>query len=132
MELSKIKKTQLTNWETIHNPYVKVCGKNGKFSSGMDYIASVLRINHYVGSLESYMERGGGKERRGLRNIANYKKRNERYLPAEEEPDDSIDSWFDRFLSKVGEDMAENLLLKPMRERVAKVNAKMSAHTIGI
>jgi hypothetical protein len=126
LELSKIKERQLTGWETIHNPYVKVCGKNGMFSSGMDYIASVLRVNHYVGSLESYMERGGAKDHRGPRNIAAYKKRNERYLPAEEEPDDSIDSWFDRFLLKVGEDTVADLLLKPIRERIAKVKADNS------
>jgi hypothetical protein len=124
LELSKIQKSQLTHWETIHNPYVKVCGKNGKYSSGMDYIASVLRVNHYVGSLESYMERA--KDRRGSRTIAAYQKRNERYLPVEEEPDDSIDSWFDRFLLKVGEDTVADLLLKPISERVAKVKADNS------
>jgi len=95
LEISKINKTQdaLDALGTNSQSYsVKVCGRNGKFSSGMDYIASVLRINHYVGLLESYkyMDRGGGKERRGLRNIVGFKKRNERYSPAEEEPDDRI------------------------------------------
>jgi hypothetical protein len=42
---------------TIHNPNRKICGENGRWDFGADYIASIFRLNHYVGTFESYMER---------------------------------------------------------------------------
>eukprot|EP00984_Skeletonema_dohrnii_P037407 scaffold39445_cov155-Skeletonema_dohrnii-CCMP3373.AAC.1 len=63
IELPKLKedRNELGYIETIHNPFPKLCGRNGKHSSGQDFMGSVLKVAHYVGSVESFLERGYGK-----------------------------------------------------------------------
>jgi len=52
--------------KTIHNPS-RICGYNGKYDSGADYYSSLFRLNHYLGSLESYLERQGDYRTRSIK-----------------------------------------------------------------
>ncbi len=127
LELPKIRSRHLTHYETIHNPFPKLCGKNGRFSSGQDFKSSVLRVSHYIGSLESWVERGGGKEFRRAQNVETWEKKNADGGPYEEDQlDTSMGYWFDTFLSKVGNDAGEKLLLKPLRNRIDYVRSKQN------
>ena len=127
LELPKIRSRHLTHYETIHNPFPKLCGKNGRHSSGQDFKSSVLRVSHYIGSLESWVERGGGKEFRRAQNVETWEKKNADGGPYEEDQlDTSMGYWFDTFLSKVGKDAGEELLLKPLRNRIDYVRSKQN------
>lgn len=60
VDLSRVAHVDDLDWtyvQTIHNPNWKLCGDNGASTSGTDYISSVLRLNHYVGTYEAYTER---------------------------------------------------------------------------
>jgi hypothetical protein len=93
----------------VHNPNRRICGYNGKSGSGADYIASALRINHYVaGSVEQYAERSADFRGSLLSRFVN-----ERHF----EPvgvNNDIDYWIDWFIQKVGMADAEKLLFKPL------------------
>ena len=55
--------------KTIHNPS-RICGYNGKYDSGADYYSSLFRLNHYLGSLESYLERKADYRSRSIETYA--------------------------------------------------------------
>jgi hypothetical protein len=91
---------------TIHNPNFRICGNNGNAASGADYISSVFRINHYLGSPESFLERSG--DVRG-RNLDKYNVKNSMAGPYYE-TDSDILPWINSFVSKVGVEDAKRLL----------------------
>ena len=127
LDLSKIKLEHLSKVETIHNPFPYVCGKNGRYSSGQDYISSVFRISHYVGSLEAWMERGGGEgEFRGAQDIVSWEAKNIKFSPYEDQLDPSMAYWLDAFRFKVGEDGMKKLLLKPIQTQIHYVRLKQN------
>jgi hypothetical protein len=104
--------TDIITWgrvDSVHSPNRRICGYNGKSGSGADYMASVLRINHYVaGSVEQYSERRSDFRGSYLNRFVN-----ERHF----EPvgvNNDIDYWIDWFIQKVGMADAENLLFKPL------------------
>jgi hypothetical protein len=108
--------------DSVHNPNRKLCGYNGRSGSGADYIASPLRLNHYVaGSFEQYFERAN--DFRGNSIDRYLGERN--FRPSGENKD--IDYWIDWFIQKVNMRDAENLLFKPL----LKVN-KIYAHIISV
>ena len=41
---------------TIHNPSMTVCGFNGRSTSGTDYVSSIFRLHHYLGTIEQLKE----------------------------------------------------------------------------
>jgi hypothetical protein len=91
---------------TIHNPNFRICGPNGARASGMDYISAVFRINHYLGSSESFLEREG--DVRG-RDFTEYNRKNRKGGPYNE-TDSDILPWINSFVSKVGVYDAKRLL----------------------
>lgn len=117
--------------ETMHNPFPRRCGRNGKKSSGMDFSSAILRIAHYVGSLESWMERSIGNEENGVilvraMNEESWKKRNDQGKPYHLEMDWSMTRWVDAFTSIVGKDMADDLLFVPLEKQIAYVKNKLN------
>ena len=52
-----LKAIQQENVRTIHNPLARICGQHAGKSIGMDYMLSILRLNHYAGTVESFGER---------------------------------------------------------------------------
>eukprot|EP00985_Skeletonema_marinoi_P031808 scaffold37813_cov201-Skeletonema_marinoi.AAC.2 len=79
IELPKIKedRNELGLIGDIHNPFPRLCGWNGKHSSGQDFMGSVLKVSHYVGSIESWLERGFGNGTNiRKQDIREWKKRN--------------------------------------------------------
>jgi hypothetical protein len=127
IELPKIKQdTHLRQIETIHNPFPNMCGRNGRASSGQDFIGSVLKVSHYVGSVESWLERGFGNGT-SIRNqdIGEWRKRDVEGAPYNDQLDTRMGSWFEKFEAKVGKDSAEKLLLQPIQERIEYVRSML-------
>ena len=83
---------------TIHNPS-RVCGYNGASDSGADYPSSLFRLNHYLGSPESYMERSGDYRKRSL---DTYKEKAGRVKPSGSNWDLDISTWVNVFVQSVG------------------------------
>jgi hypothetical protein len=52
-----VEQFQMKFVNTIHNPNTAICGKNGRWASGADFMSSIFRINHYFGTKESFRER---------------------------------------------------------------------------
>jgi hypothetical protein len=72
IDISRLK-TSTLEWsnkhaQTIHNPSA-VCGYNGRWDSDADYYSSIFRLNHYIGSKESFLERQGDLEVEQLKYI---------------------------------------------------------------
>ena len=90
----------------------------------------MLKISHYIGSLESWLERGGGKGT-AIRpqNAEGWRKRIKERGPFVDYPDVRMGYWVDMFLSKVGTDAAEGLLFKPLRHRIAFVKSMLGVST---
>ena len=69
----------------------------------------LVKVSHcYVGTLESWLERGGGKGTLVVdaQDIKSWKKRDQRSAPyTVDRFDPSLGSWLDIFLTEVGEDM---------------------------
>jgi hypothetical protein len=125
IELPKIKRVrQLRIFETVHNPFPLLCGKNGRASSGQDFMGSVLKVSHYVGSVESWLERGFGNGT-DIReqNIREWKQRDLQGAPYIDQPDTRMGSWYEKFEAKVGKDGTEKLLLQPIQERIEYVRS---------
>lgn len=117
--------------ETMHNPFPRRCGKNGKKSSGMDFSSAILRLAHYVGSLESWMERSIGNDEKGVTlvramNEETWKERNDEGKPYHLERDWSMTTWVDEFTSIVGKEMADGLLFVPLEKQIAYVKKKLN------
>lgn len=108
---------------TIHNPNRRVCGDNGKWDSGADYIAAVFRLNHYLGSVESFLERNG--DFRG-RSVDSYMKRQQEFNTSGDKFDLDIISWFDVFVNKVGQSEAQRLVA-PLVEFTNEERVKQAA-----
>jgi hypothetical protein len=91
---------------TIHNPNQWLCGKNGATDAAADYPAAVFRLNHYVGSYESFMERNsdhrGGSMQRYMKKLDDVKQTAHQ--------DFDIVSWIDVFVQRVGKEEAVRLL----------------------
>lgn len=95
---------------TIHNPS-KVCGFNGHEDSGADYPSSLFRLNHYLGSPESYMERAGDYRKRSL---DTYKGKKGRVKPSESNWDSDISTWVNIFVRSVGGAIEAKKLFAPL------------------
>lgn len=111
-DIENLKWSEKNNARTIHNPN-GVCGFNGQVDSGADYYSSLFRLNHYVGSMESYFERGSNDFRK--RNKWTYWNKMYKYINVTANPDwydYDIYPWMDLFLTKVGknETIAKQLL----------------------
>jgi len=125
LELPKLRGSQLTMYETIHNPFPKACGKNGKWSTGQDFISSVLKIAHFVGTLESYVERDNDdRTRRGTNLVSGWEKMHDSLSPYEDILDTNMGYWLDLFLLKVGNDTANRIFLEPLKKRIDIVRRK--------
>lgn len=116
LERISIKAIRQEYVRTIHNPLAldKVCGKHADSFIGMDYIASIFRINHYAGTLESFEERQhdvrmGRNESFGKRNVK----------PVGE--DDDVRPWISAFVAKVGVKEAQRLL-QPLQDAYRDTN----------
>merc|ERR1711920_941380 len=121
IDLTKVTedRNELGYMESIHNPFPRMCGSNGRYSSGQDFMGSVLKVSHYIGTIESFLERGFGKGTIvNKQDISTWKKRNLNGAPYVNQLDTIIGSWFERFVILVGEDGVEELLLEPLRKRI--------------
>eukprot|EP00804_Cyclotella_cryptica_P010273 CCRYP_016730-RA/>CCRYP_016730-RA protein AED:0.37 eAED:0.87 QI:0/0/0/1/1/1/2/0/331 len=121
LELPKISESrdELNHIESIHNPFPKLCGMNGKHSSGQDFSGSVLKVAHYVGTIEGWLERGGGKGSHLYRqDRKSWEDKNTQFGPYTEELDLYMGAWVDFFIAKVGIHSADELLYKPIRQRI--------------
>ena len=105
-------KIDMGHVKSIHNPTTILCGTNGKFGSGKDYISATLRLNHYVGTAESFLERSGDVRRKHL-STANLEEKNKQLGPVE--VDDDIRPWLTALVKVLGEKQVEQLLLDPLR-----------------
>ena len=122
LDLSKVKEKHLEALSTIHNPFPKLCGNNGRHTSGQDFMGSVLRVNHYVGSLESWLERGGGMGTRVKKqNEESWRQKDSREPDYDGPPDDRGSTWVESFVEKVGPQAADELLFQPLANRIASV-----------
>jgi hypothetical protein len=106
--------------KTIHNPNRIVCGKNGVYDSGADYIASVFRLNHYLGSIESFFERKGDYRRRDENSYQSKAKTVNVTNGAKFDYD--VIPWMDAFIQKVGKGDAIKLL-SPLKSYVSEERA---------
>jgi hypothetical protein len=109
IDLSKVHMIDLEKGggRTIHNPNSLVCGKNGAADSGTDYMAAMLRMNHYIGSMESFFERQGDYRRRDSRS---YQQRSAAVNASVANFDLDIVPWVDALVAKVGKVQARELL----------------------
>merc|ERR1712157_370540 len=59
IDVSRAKYKDFDNiyWDTIHNPSRATCGENTPYSVGIDYISSIFKINHYIGSMSIFLKR---------------------------------------------------------------------------
>ena len=131
IELPRIKKdrNELLRTESIHNPFPSLCGWNGRHSSGQDFMGSVLKVAHYVGSVESWLERGFGKGTNiRKQDISEWRKRNLKGAPYIDEFDTRMSSWYKKFEAKVGKEGAEELLLQPIQARIEYVRTEIQRH----
>lgn len=93
---------------TIHNPLAQVCGRHAHQFIGMDFISSILRINHYAGTRESFQERLHDSR---LGRGESFDKRNVQPLGENED----LRPWIAAFVKKVGLKKAQRLL-QPLQE----------------
>jgi hypothetical protein len=104
----------------VHTPNRRMCGRTSKqgFSgSGADYISSLFRIHHYkAGTIESYLERAGDWRGGGLWRF--YFDRN--MEPVGENSD--LTPWFKWFVTKVGIDSANQLLMQPLNATYEEIS----------
>jgi hypothetical protein len=101
--------------KTIHNPS-KVCGYNGPFDSGADYYSSIFRLNHYIGSIESFLERQGDYRSRSIE-LYNYKfNKIINITKYPEYYDYDILPWIDLFIQKCNNNITKvkQLLFQPL------------------
>ena len=98
------------NARTIHNPS-KACGPNGSSTSGADYPSSLFRLNHYLGTLESYLERAGDYRKRDPKT---YKEKAKRIKPSGSNWDTDITSWVNIFVRSVGGATEAKKLFAPL------------------
>ena len=119
IDVSHIKSVDLewskkNNAKTIHNP-AKACGPNGASDSGADYVSSLFRLNHYLGSKESFLERSGTDYR--TRSIHTYQEKFRKVSIGTSNWDIDVGSWVDVFVQSVGGNTAEaKRLLAPLRK----------------
>jgi len=95
------------------NPVYDVCGYNGLYESGTDYMSSIFRLNHYHGSWEAFEERSS--DFRGDR-AAFYQKRLGLYGPFTTDlGDDDLRPWIHHLIHRVGGNIetAKALLTPP-------------------
>jgi hypothetical protein len=115
--------TSILEWsknhaKSIHNPST-VCGYNGKWDSGADYYSSIFRLNHYIGSKESFLERQGDFR---SRTIELYNKKFQK-INTTKNPlfyDHDILPWIDLFINKLGNNITKvkQLLFQPLESYV--------------
>jgi hypothetical protein len=110
---------RMENIESVRNPSTELCGEIGKYGSDADYMAPVLRLNHYVGTQKSYLERAGDPRLNHRTNDQLESKSGE--IGAVGDGDD-IRPWIHSFLQKVGRSGADELLLQPLAKSYSKLN----------
>ena len=111
VDVSRVDYEDLTrqHCHTIHNANLKACGRERiAFAAGQDYSSSLFRVQHYLGSLQTYMERPG--DYRGQRDEAGYEARRRTFVSKETQDDDDIRPWLNQFVEKVGPEMSQRLL----------------------
>lgn len=109
MDVSQIEEDWLNIAEvhTVHNPNLKLCGWNGDAASGTDYTSSIFRINHYLGSMEAFLERIND-----FRKYISAEKYSEKNLGAHPHmDDDDIRPWVQELVRQVGMKKVQSLLL---------------------
>jgi hypothetical protein len=105
--------------KSVHNPSTELCGENGKYGGGADYIASILPLNHYIGTQEAYLEQAGY-PRLNHRTNDQLESNNEEIGAVGD--DDDIRPWIHSFVQNVGRSSADELMLQPLAKSYSKVN----------
>jgi hypothetical protein len=83
--------------KSIYNPFPMMCGRNGRLSSGQDFMGLVLKVSHYIGSSESWLERGFGKgSNTGKLDISEWKERDLRGALYADQLDTRMGSWYEK------------------------------------
>ena len=102
-------------FQSIHNPHKGYCGEIGSIGSGVDYISSILRVNHYgSGTIESLLERGQADYR--ITDKTNFE---DFFQSRNLEPigtNDDIQPWVDWFIETAGLRESNRLLFEPLQQ----------------
>ena len=102
-------------FQSIHNPHKGYCGEIGSLGSGVDYISSILRVNHYgSGTIESLLERGQADYR-----ITDRTRFEDFFQSRNLEPigtNEDIQPWVDWFIEIVGLSESKRLLIEPLKQ----------------
>lgn len=113
--------------KTIHNPNRRVCGGNSAVDSGTDYLGAVFRMNHYIGSLESFLERQADYRGRSLTSF--HKRASE--VNQNMAFDHDLVSWVDAFVEKVGTIKVREML-KPLEDFVKAERASFEMQNLTV
>jgi hypothetical protein len=100
IDVSRFDYTKIRPVQSLHRPLKQICSAPWK-----DEWSSGLRINHYIGSWESYSFRDDSR-RGGERSWEAWKFKSS----DADETDDNIRPWLDGFVNSQGEEEAHNLL----------------------
>jgi hypothetical protein len=115
LDVSRIEYCQIapSSWNTIHNPLRRVCGWNGRSGNGKDYQTAVFRFNHYLGPLNTFLDRKS--DSRTNDQVKRYEEKEQKSAPYSNTSDDSMNSWVSIFKDRVGPDMTNFLLFDLLR-----------------
>ena len=104
-----------TTSKTTYFPTIAFMGEIGSLGSGVDYISSILRVNHYgSGTIESLLERGQADYR-----ITDRTRFEDFFQSRNLEPigtNEDIQPWVDWFIEIVGLSESKRLLIEPLKQ----------------
>lgn len=99
LDVQRVSTLQLQNLKNVHTMIPNVC-----WNPMITNDKSLLKINHYLGSKQSFFHRKDDRDQYGRRE--NYDK----FANIQDGTDDSITAWYDGFVTTHGQDVAMKLL----------------------
>jgi hypothetical protein len=99
LDLQRVSTPQLENLKNVHAMIPRVC-----WNPMMTNDKSLLKLNHYLGSKQSFFHRKDDRDQYGRRE--NY----EKFAGIQDGTDDTIRAWYDGFVTTQGQQVAMKLL----------------------